>query len=199
MSFHPADPNSFQNEVKMLVDTIQCKDADEAKESSEVLFALIYDELYKLAQVRLRNEAPGHTLQPTALVNEVYLRLVSSSNPKDWDGKGHFFAAAARAMRQILIDNARRRRARKRLPPGVRIDLDAVDSPDFTFGDDQLLSLHEALTEFERDEPIKARLVEMRFFAGMEIEQICSVLGISRATAHRYWSQARAWLFLRLA
>ncbi|MFO0921385.1 MAG: ECF-type sigma factor [Pirellulales bacterium] len=183
----------------MLVETIQNEPSNSSKDSSERLFALIYDELYKLAQDRLRHESVGHTLQPTALVNEVYLRLVAAGNPREWDGTGHFFAAAARAMRQVLIDNARRRQALKRLPPGHRIDLATIDTPDFSIDDDQLLSLHEALNELEQNEPTKARLVEMRFFAGMEMEQICSILEISRATAHRYWSHARAWLFLRLA
>lgn len=183
----------------MLVETIQNEPSHRSKDSSERLFALIYDELYKLAQDRLRHESAGHTLQPTALVNEVYLRLVAAGNPREWDGTGHFFAAAARAMRQVLIDNARRRQALKRLPPGHRIDLATIDTPDFSIDDEQLLSLHEALNELEQKEPTKAKLVEMRFFAGMEMEQICSILGISRATAHRYWSHARAWLFLRLA
>lgn len=167
------------------------------KDSSERLFDLVYAELYRLAQDRLRHESPGHTLQPTALVNEVYLRLVSPDAARQWDGQGHFFSAAARAMRQILIDNARRKRAQKRLPGGKRMDI-SVDSTAYAFDDNELLELHAALTELERIEPTKAKLVEMRFFAGMEIEQICGVLHISRATAHRYWTHARAWLFLRM-
>ncbi len=167
------------------------------QDSSQQLFELIYSELYRLAQDRLRHESPSHTLQPTALVHEVYLRLVSPDVARSWDGQGHFFSAAARAMRQILIDNARRKRAKKRLPLGKRMEI-ADDSTAYAFDDTELLELHEALTELERIEPIKARLVELRFFAGMEIEQICSVLHISRATAHRYWTHARAWLFLRV-
>lgn len=167
------------------------------RDSSERLFDQVYAELYRLAQDRLRHESPGHTLQPTALVNEVYLRLVSPDAARQWDGQGHFFSAAARAMRQILIDNARRKRAQKRFPSGKRMDI-SVDSTAYAFDDNELLELHAALTELERIEPTKAKLVEMRFFAGMEIEQICSVLHISRATAHRYWTHARAWLFLRM-
>ncbi len=172
-------------------------DASLRLETSQRLFELIYDELYQLAQDRLRHESPGHTLQPTALVNEVYLRLVGPDESRQWDGKRHFFAAAARAMRQVLIDNARRKRAQKRMAPGKRIDL-SVDNSAYAFDDDQLLELHDALNELEQMEPTKAQLVELRFFAGMEIEQICDLLDISRATAHRYWSHARAWLFLRM-
>lgn len=166
--------------------------------SAKRLFELVYDELYKLAQSRLRHEPAGHTLQPTALVNEVYLRVVSPDLQKNWDNSGHFFAAAAKAMRQILIDNARRRNARKRRPPGTRIDL-LPNTAELGFDDNQLLELHEALNDLEKVDPVKAKLVEMRFFAGLEIDQICQVLEISRATAHRYWTHARAWLFLRVS
>ncbi|MCA9193739.1 MAG: sigma-70 family RNA polymerase sigma factor [Planctomycetales bacterium] len=183
----------------MLLESLcnQRESSNSTGENSERLFELIYAELYQLARARLRHESAGHTLQPTALVHEVYLRLVSPDTQRQWDGAAHFFSAAARAMRQILIDSARRKYAQKRLPPGRRIDL-SCGGEGFAFNDEELLELHAALNELEKTEPVKAQLVEMKFFAGMEIEQICSVLGISRATAHRYWTSARAWLFLRL-
>ncbi len=193
-------PTHPMGEVDMLIEALfRQSDAGEgdADGSSLRLFELIYDELHQLAEDRLRHESPGQTLQPTALVNEVYLRLVSPDSARQWDGTRHFFGAAARAMRQILIDNARRKRAQKRLAPGKRIQL-SLDDTAYAFDDDQLLELHAALNELEKIEPIKAQLVELRFFGGMEIEQICTVLDISRATAHRYWTHARAWLFLRL-
>ncbi|MCA9127470.1 MAG: sigma-70 family RNA polymerase sigma factor [Planctomycetales bacterium] len=165
---------------------------------SQALFASIYEELYKLANDRLRHEVPGHTLQPTALINEVFLRLVAPDGMRLWDSKAHFFAAAARAMRQILIDSARRKHAQKRFPHAIRVDF-PMDEAEHVFDDTALLALHDALTELEKLDPVKGRLIELRFFAGLDNEQICELLEISRATAHRYWTQARAWLFLRIS
>ncbi len=185
-------------ELNMLLETLADSEIGLESQSSQRLFALIYAELYKLAQDRLRRERAGHTLQPTALVNEIYLRLVSPDQDRQWDNTGHFFSAAARAMRQILIENARRKQAQKRCADGKRVDL-SVDQAICVFDHQTLIELHEAMLELEQVEPIKAKLVELRFFGGLSIEQACAVLKISRATAHRYWCQARAWLFLRIS
>lgn len=165
--------------------------------ASDELFPLVYEELRKLAAARLKDERPGQTLQPTALVHEVYLRLVVPEQRKQWDSVGHFFAAAAEAMRRILVENARRKGRQKRGGGLQRLDLaDDPASPDTI--DDDLLALDDALTEFAREEPVKARLVVLRFFGGMSIEQCGEILGISRTTASRHWTYARAWLFRRM-
>jgi RNA polymerase sigma factor (TIGR02999 family) len=157
------------------------------------LLPLVYDELRKLAAARLAHEAPGQSLQATALVHEAYLRLIGSDPDRPFDGRGHFFAAAAEAMRRILIDRAR---DRKRLKRGggrrrVRINLDALlaQPP----GDD-LLALDEALTALAREDPGAAELVKLRVFAGLTLAQAAEVLGIGRRTADRDWAYARAWL-----
>jgi RNA polymerase sigma factor (TIGR02999 family) len=162
------------------------------------LLPLVYDELRKLAAARLAHEAPGQSLQATALVHEAYLRLVGSDPDRPFDGRGHFFVAAAEAMRRILIDRAR---DRKRLKRGggrrrVRIDLDAlfVEPP----GED-LLALDEALTALAREDPSAAELVKLRAFAGLTLTQAAEVLGIGRRTADRDWAYARAWLSHALA
>jgi RNA polymerase sigma factor (TIGR02999 family) len=163
------------------------------------LLPLVYDELRKLAAARLAHEAPGQSLQATALVHEAYLRLVGSDPEKPFDGRGHFFAAAAEAMRRILIDRARDRRRLKRGGGGrrrVRIDLDAllVEPPG-----EELLALDEALTALAREDPGAAELVKLRAFAGLTLGQAAEVLGIGRRTADRDWAYARAWLCHALA
>jgi RNA polymerase sigma factor (TIGR02999 family) len=162
------------------------------------LLPLIYDELRKLAAARLAHEARGGSLQPTALVHEAYLRLVGSDPDKPFHGSGHFFAAAAEAMRRILIDRARARKRLKRGGPRrrVRIDLDAVlvEPP----GDD-LLALDEALSALAREDPGAAELVKLRAFAGLTLAQAADALGIGRRTADRDWAYARAWLARALA
>ncbi|MEQ1826132.1 MAG: ECF-type sigma factor [Pirellula sp.] len=165
--------------------------------SSEQLFSLVYAELRKLAESRLRNESPGQTLQPTALVHEVYLRLVVPAEGQNWDNSSHFFAAAAQAMRRVLIDHARKKIAEKRGGGFQRIDIQ-LDDMQMQIDDQRLLNLDQALTELAKEDPIKAKLIELRFFTGLSADQTCNVLQISRATAHRYWKQAQAWLFLRL-
>lgn len=161
--------------------------------AAERLIPLVYDELRKLAVQMLAREEPGQTLQATALVHEAYLRLVGDGPERHWDGRRHFFAAAAEAMRRILIDRARNRRRQKRGGDRrrVRIDLDAllVDPP----GDD-LLALDEALEALAREDPEGAELVRLRAFAGLTIGEAAEVLGIGRRTADRYWAYARAWL-----
>jgi RNA polymerase sigma factor (TIGR02999 family) len=160
-------------------------------QAARQLLPLVYDELRKLAARRLANEAPGQTLQPTALVHEAYLRLVGGDDGRSWDSRGHFFAAAAEAMRRILIDEARRKQALKRA--ARREDLD----PDATAGavaDERLLALDEALGRLEAVDPVKAELVKLRFFAGLTMDQAAAALGISPSAADRAWAFARAWI-----
>ena len=162
--------------------------------AAEQLLPLVYDELRKLAGQRLAGEKPGQTLQATALVHEAYLRLVDAERVPNWDSRGHFFAAAAEAMRRILIDNARRKRTEKHGGNHRRWDLDDVDlTVDVPSGD--VLALDEALRKLEAAEPVKAELVKLRYFAGLSIDDAARVLGIAPATAKRHWVYARAWLF----
>jgi RNA polymerase sigma factor (TIGR02999 family) len=158
------------------------------------LLPLIYDELRRLAAHKLAQEKPGQTLQPTALVHEAYLRLVGKSDQPHWDGCGHFFAAAAEAMRRILVENARRKQRLKRGGNRQRLDLEQIEVVTDAPSDD-LLALDEALNQFAAEDDQKAELVKLRYFAGLSVEEAASCLGISRATADRYWAYARAWLY----
>ena len=155
------------------------------------LLPLVYDELRRLAAAKLGREAPGQTLDATALVHEAYLRLVGGAVPVSYDGRGHFFAAAAAAMRRILIDRARHKRAEKRGGGRRRQQLDDLAAPG---PDEELLALDEALHRLAARDPVKARLVELRYFAGLTGEQAAEALGISPSTADRHWAYARAWL-----
>jgi RNA polymerase sigma factor (TIGR02999 family) len=155
------------------------------------LLPAVYDELRRLAARDLAREAPGQTLDATALVHEAYLRLVGSADLNRWKDRGHFFAAAAAAMRHILIDNVRRKRAERHGGGRQREPLDDVAVPE---PDDELLAIHEALDSLAEREPLKARLVELRYFAGLTGEQAAAVLGISPTTADRHWAYVRAWL-----
>jgi RNA polymerase sigma factor (TIGR02999 family) len=146
-----------------------------------------------LAAVRLAREKPGQTFEATALVHEAYLRLVDQDRVQRWDGRGHFFAAAAEAMRRILVENARRNLSQKRGGGMVRRNLDQVQLAVPDLGDD-LLALDEAICQLAVKDPVKARLVELRHFAGLTLEQAAQALGLSTTTAHRYWTYARAWL-----
>jgi RNA polymerase sigma factor (TIGR02999 family) len=161
--------------------------------AAEQLLPLVYDELRQLAAHRLAHETPGQTLQPTALVHEAYLRLVGEGAGQPWDNRGHFFAAAAEAMRRILVESARRRRAVKRGGGAGRVPLEefhrVAESPE------DLLDLDDSLTRFAAEEPDKARLVQLRFFAGLSTPEAAAALGISVATAERWWTFARAWLY----
>ena len=168
------------------------------------LLPLVYDELRQLAAQRLAQEKPGQTLQATALVHEAYLRLVapaggaaSAGREPRWDSRGHFFAAAAEAMRRILVDQARRKASSKRGGRHQRIDLPDLAEPSAE-GPLDLLALNEALQLLEEQQPDKAQIVKLRFFAGLSLEETAQALGISRATAQRNWAYARAWLFGRL-
>jgi RNA polymerase sigma factor (TIGR02999 family) len=160
--------------------------------AAEQLLPLVYDELRKLAAQKLAQERPGQTLQATALVHEAYTRLVGDGEPR-WDSRGHFFAAAAEAMRRILIDRAREKRSRKRGGGRKRLNIDAADLATRATPD-QLLALDEALAKLARTDPAAARLVELRYFAGLTVEEAGKALGISTATAYRHWQYARAWL-----
>jgi RNA polymerase sigma factor (TIGR02999 family) len=163
------------------------------------LLPLVYDELRKLAAQRMAGEAPGHTLQATALVHDAYLRLVDVDAPQDWSGRGHFFAAAAEAMRRILVENARRKLNAKAGGGRRREALDGVDVPARAGpGQLDLLALDEALAELERTEPRKAAVVKLRFFAGLTGDQAAEALGISPGTADNDWAYARAWLRRRV-
>jgi RNA polymerase sigma factor (TIGR02999 family) len=155
------------------------------------LLPLVYDELRKLAAQRLAHEAAGQTLEPTALVHEAYLRLVGRDANQPWDGRGHFFAAAAEAMRRILVESARRRRSLKRGGDRARQEFDEPVAP---APRDDLIALDEALTRFAAVDRTAAELVQLRYFAGLSIPAAAEVLGISPRTADRLWAYARAWL-----
>lgn len=169
----------------------------EPKPARELL-PLVYDELRRLAAQRMARESPGQTLQATALVHEAYLRLVGGDPDKPWDGRGHFFAAAAEAMRRILIESARRRHRLKHGGDRVRVNLDAAQ-PAAPETDDDLLALDEALEKLAARDPVKAQLVQLRVFAGLTLADAAEVLGLSTATADRYWAYARAWLRVEIA
>jgi RNA polymerase sigma factor (TIGR02999 family) len=164
--------------------------------ATEELLPLIYDELRLLAAQKLSHEPPGQTLQATALVHEAYIRLVEAEC-RNWNSRNHFFMSAAEAMRRILIENARRKKTLKHGGDQKRVDLENVaitveECPD------QLIALDEALAELAVEDSTKADLVKLRYFAGLNIDQAAEILGISRATAIRHWSFARAWLFQRI-
>jgi RNA polymerase sigma factor (TIGR02999 family) len=162
-------------------------------QAAERLLPLVYDELRQLAAHRLAQERPGQTLQATALVHEAYLRLVGTDQSQSWDSRGHFFAAAAEAMRRILIENARRKMRAKHGGDLERVEIELTDLPT-RMTSESLLALDDALAELGRQDARKAQLVTLRYFGGMTIEQAADVLQISRVTAHRDWTYARAWL-----
>ena len=182
------------NDVTRILSAIDQGDPNAA----EKLLPLVYQELRKLAAAKLSKERAGHTLQPTVLVHEAYLRLVDVDQPQQWNGRGHFFAAAAEAMRRILVDIARRKKSEKHGGQLRRVSLDddlaatrdrAVD----------LLALDEALVALEQRWPDKAKLVKLRYFAGLTIPEASRAIGVSRATGERYWTFAKAWLHLQLS
>jgi len=164
----------------------------------EQLLPLVYDALRKLASHKMAHESPGQTLQATALVHEVYLRLVGSEKGQHWNSRGHFFAAAAEAMRRILIDNARRKQRPKHGGDRKRVELDQACSLSHDANDD-ILALDEAITQFASEDHEKAELVKLRYFAGFTLDEAADLLGISRATAKEHWAYARAWLYTALA
>jgi RNA polymerase sigma factor (TIGR02999 family) len=162
--------------------------------AAEQLLPLVYDQLRQLAAQRLAQEKPGQTLQATALVHEAYLRLVDTDQAQHWDSRGHFFAAAAEAMRRILIDQARRKLRPKHGGGRQRLDLNEALSLSAEPSDD-LLDLDEALSRLAQEDSAKAELVKLHFFAGLTLEEAGQILGISERTAKRHWAYARAWLF----
>jgi RNA polymerase sigma factor (TIGR02999 family) len=165
--------------------------------AAEELLPLVYDELRRLAAARMKSEATEHTLQPTALVHEAYLRLLRSE-PQSWDNRRHFFSAAAEAMRRILIEHARSRDRLKRGGDSHREPLAEIAiSPSVDLS--EVIAIHEVLEEFERLMPDKAELVKLRYFAGLDESTAAETLGISRPTASRWWTYSRAWLFQKLS
>jgi RNA polymerase sigma factor (TIGR02999 family) len=175
------------NDVTQILSRIESGDST----ASEQLLPLVYDELRRLAAQRLAQEKPGQTLQATALVHEAYLRLVDGAQTQQWNGRCHFFAAAAESMRRILVDGARRKRSQKRGGGWQRQVVELVSAPE---PDDNLLALDEALQKLAAKDPVKAKLVELRYFAGLTGDEAAKVLGISSTTADRHWAYARAWL-----
>ena len=165
--------------------------------AAEQLLPLVYEELRKLATQRLAQEKPGQTLQATGLVHEAYLRLVDVQQVQNFHGRGHFFAAAAEAMRRILVEAARRKGRLKRGGDRQRVDLDHLEASLAEPGDD-VLALDEALDRLEAEHPERAKLVKLRYFAGLTGDEAARALGISSATADRYWTYARAWLLREL-
>jgi RNA polymerase sigma factor (TIGR02999 family) len=164
--------------------------------AADKLLPLVYEELRKLAAHRMANEAAGHTLQATALVHEAWMRLVGSENPK-FENRAHFFAAAAEAMRRILIDNARRKRALRHGGGQQRVDLEQAELVTAS-DEDQLIAVNDALDKLTAQNKPEAELVKLRYFVGMTLEEAADVLGISARTADNYWAHARAWLFHEL-
>jgi RNA polymerase sigma factor (TIGR02999 family) len=179
------------------VTRILCAVGDGDPRAADQLLPLVYDELKKLAAQRMAREAPGQTLDATALVHEAYLRLVDVGQAQSWNGRGHFFAAAAEAMRRILVERARGKATRKRGGQRGRVPLDEALLATDDRADD-LLDLDEALTELERHDEAAARLVKLRYFAGLTHQQAAEALGVGRRTADGLWVVARAWLYRRL-
>jgi len=161
--------------------------------AAEQLLPLVYDELRKLAAQKMADEKPGQTLQATALVHEAYLRLVGGAEHL-WKSRGHFLCAAAEAMRRILIEQARRKGSAKHGGGRRRVDLDEVSLADSQHDNNRLLAIDDALTRLAQQEPVRAELVKLRFFGGLTMPEAAAALGISLATAERYWVFARAWL-----
>jgi RNA polymerase sigma factor (TIGR02999 family) len=182
------------NEVTLILQQIEAGDPA----ASEQLLPLVYDELRRLAAVRMSQEAPDHTLQATALVHEAYVRLVDQDQPPKWNHRGHFFAAAAEAMRRILVESARRRQSQKRGGDLERRPLEAVNPSEKTRRPD-LLELDEALRRLAEQRPEIAQLVTLRYFGGLTMSQAADSMGIPLRTAERHWTYARAWLLQAIA
>jgi RNA polymerase sigma factor (TIGR02999 family) len=180
------------NDLTRILHSIEQGDPKAAEE----LLPLVYDELRNLAAARMAHLPPGQTLQPTALVHEAYVRLLGSD--QQWDNRGHFFAAAAETMRRILVESARRKSRLKRGGQWQRIDLEEVNLAIET-DPENLLTIDEALTKFAAEDPVKAQLVSLRFFAGLTLPEAAQAMNISLATAKRYWAFARAWLYREIS
>jgi RNA polymerase sigma factor (TIGR02999 family) len=178
-----------RSQITRILSAVSEDDPDAAAK----LLPLVYEELRSLARNRMRNEPAGLTLQPTALVHEAYLRLVSDEDVR-WENRGHFFAAAAEAMRRILIERARKYRRAKHGGGRRRLNLDDVAVPGSDEGAEDLLALDEALCSLEKQDAIRSRVVKLRYFAGLTINQTAEVMGLSPATVSSHWTFARAWL-----
>jgi RNA polymerase sigma factor (TIGR02999 family) len=177
------------NDVTRILSAIEHGDS----EAAEQLLPLVYAELRELAAQKLAREKPGQTLQATALVHEAYLRLVGDGQPRDWNGRGHFFAAAAEAMRRILINRARDKHRLKRRGQRARVDLEAITDPEST-SDADLVELDDALGRLAGTSAQAAQLVKLRFFAGLTLREAAAALGLPNRSADRLWAFARAWL-----
>ena len=180
------------SDLTQILDRVQQGDPN----APEELLPLVYGELRKLAAARMAQEAPGQTLQATALVHEAWLRLAKGGE-ENWNSRGHFFGAAAEAMRRILVENARRKKSAKHGGDRQRIDLAEAEVATISTPEEMLL-LDEALSNFAREDPAAAELAKLRLYAGLSVEDAAEVLGLSRATAFRHWTYARAWLHARL-
>jgi RNA polymerase sigma factor (TIGR02999 family) len=177
------------NEVTRILNAIEQGD----QHASDELLPLVYDALRRLAAEKMAQESPGQTLQATALVHEVYLRLVDTERAQHWDSRGHFFAAAAEAMRRILVEQARRRSRIKRGGDRERVDFDQIELSSGA-PPDELLLINDELDRLSAEEPVAGQLVKLRYFAGLSVEESADSLGIARSTAYEHWSYARAWL-----
>jgi len=185
----PNTPGAADNQVTRVLERVQCGEPSAASE----LLPLVYDELRRLAAAKMAHERPDQTLQPTALVHEAWLRLVGNEKEK-WNGRAHFFGAAAEAMRRILIENARRKAAARHGGGQARLDINQIDIAT-TAPDDELLAVSDALEKFAANDAQMAELVKLRYFVGLTTEDAAEVLGISVRTAERWWSYSRAWLY----
>ena len=176
------------SELTRILERAQAGDATAAEE----LLPLVYDELRRLAAVKMANEAPGQTLQPTALVHEAWLRLGGDQQPH-WQNRAHFFAAAGEAMRRILIEKARRRQRARHGGGHERVDLDEIEiaAPE---DDERLLAVHEALDRLAQEDPVKAHVVKLRFFVGLSDREVAEALGVTERTVERHWAYAKVWL-----
>lgn len=182
------------SDVTLILQKIERGDARAAEE----LLPLVYDELRKLAAAKMSRESAAMTLQPTALVHEAWLRLGGDQQP-NWQNRGHFFAAAAEAMRRILIDRARRRHAARHGGEHQRVDAEVIELvPDSSHPDDELIAIHEVLDRFAAEEPQKAELVKLRYFVGLTLPDAAAAMGIPEGTAKRWWTYSRAWLYQEL-
>ena len=189
----PSSSDVPSGDVTRILSLIESGDPSAAEE----LLPLVYEELRKLAIARMSEEKPGQTLQATALVHEAYIRLVDVDKAQHWNSRGHFFQAAAEAMRRILVESARRKSRKKFGGDHRRVNLEGVDVP-CKMPSDDLLALDEALTKLAEVDPLKAKLVQLRFFAGMDNDEAAQLLGVSAPTVKRYWRYARAWLHARV-
>jgi RNA polymerase sigma factor (TIGR02999 family) len=187
------NPGPAMNDVTRILSAIEQGDPHAAAQ----LLPLVYDALRQLAAQKLAQEAPGQTLQATALVHEAYLRLVDVDQVQHWNSRGHFYAAAAEAMRRILIDNARRKRRLKRGGHLRRVDLDRADLVALA-APDELLIIDEAISKLAAEDPAAAQLVKLRYYSGVSVEQAAELLGLARSTAYEHWAYARAWLHCEL-